>query len=257
MKKHHVVATIGTLALLANFLVPGLAFGDPIPANQTGTLQVNCPSIGGGLTWLSPPIDVGFKDVTSSGTFAQDSTDKLVVSDTQVPSSNLISISDARSGGVDNCPIDSEGASSLGFTLTVQGTGLLGQGTASDDEISADSIFLVTTTSISGGLGAYTNHNAANTVLSSEASGIGNVLENITAAYNLATGFLGTAPDEAAEYAVHGAVMSGLPKTILASSTAMNSQIAVGTALGISKGIAINQYPGNYVGTITYTLNAR
>jgi hypothetical protein len=38
MKKHNVVALVGTLALLANLLVPGLAFGQA----QTGTATLTC-----------------------------------------------------------------------------------------------------------------------------------------------------------------------------------------------------------------------
>jgi hypothetical protein len=48
MKKHNVVALVGTLALLANLLVPGLAFGADT-AGQAGTLSTIC----GGATTAS------------------------------------------------------------------------------------------------------------------------------------------------------------------------------------------------------------
>jgi hypothetical protein len=62
MKKHNVVALVGTLALLANLLVPGLvSAADPL---QQGTADIRCSENTAGIT-VTP--DAGF-DFTSDGT---------------------------------------------------------------------------------------------------------------------------------------------------------------------------------------------
>jgi len=65
MKKHNAVAVVGTLALLANLLVPGLAFGQ----NQTGTAQLNCSETLPSFTEFTPATAFNFTaDGASLGT---------------------------------------------------------------------------------------------------------------------------------------------------------------------------------------------
>jgi hypothetical protein len=59
MKKHHVVALIGTLALLANLIIPGLAFGQ-VPQAQTGTADIGCSATAPAYTAIVPAAAFNF-----------------------------------------------------------------------------------------------------------------------------------------------------------------------------------------------------
>ena len=66
MKKYKVVALVGTLALLANLLVPGLAFG----ADITGTLGITCNTTPAGFT-LTPGSFTFYGDGSSTPIISQ------------------------------------------------------------------------------------------------------------------------------------------------------------------------------------------
>jgi hypothetical protein len=74
MKKHNAVAVVGTLALLANLLVPGLAFGQ----NQTGTAQLNCSATAPSIS-VTPATAFNF---TSDGDQTISATNKLYAQST-------------------------------------------------------------------------------------------------------------------------------------------------------------------------------
>jgi hypothetical protein len=240
MKKHHVVATIGLLALLANFLVPGLAFGQS--TQQGGTLQVECPTVGT-LAWSLNPADVTFVTKTSQSAGSQSSTDSIVLNDNLYPAANVLAISDTRSQDVDNCPVVQPG-----FTVSVSGTGLTGQGPASVDSIPGDHIYLVAGGNYSG---APSYSDSGTGVSFSAADGQGNHLASTVLNAKLVNGIT-----DATNYpGVAGAIkMDGASYTLLQRTGPTTSVVSIGTALAIVSGIHANQYPGTYQGTITYSL---
>jgi len=77
MKKYHVLALIGTLALLVNLLVPGLAFGQQ---PQEGTATLGCS--GDGPAYSVTPGDFNFtSDGTPAGTLVSKSEDQWAFKD--------------------------------------------------------------------------------------------------------------------------------------------------------------------------------
>jgi hypothetical protein len=238
MQKHYVVAGIGTLILLANFLVPGLAFGDE---SQSEQLTIECAHAGD-LAWAETPDDVTFNPVESSGTTAQSTVDSAIIDSTELPASSAISVQDTRSGGNDFCPIEKPG-----FTLQAQGTALQGP---DSHIIAADSIRLKTSPNINGNI--YLADTKANF---SNPSGEGNrywengTFINTIAPYTFYSYF--TIPAVYQNNSCHLSTAC----TILQRTAPTNSVVTIGTALAIYEGILPNQYPGAYTGTITYTLN--
>jgi len=103
MKKHYLVAIIGTLALVANLLVPGLAFGQ---SQQGGTEQVNCPDPGD-VSITTAPESVTFQPTPSptSGT-ASTYDPNLPTQSTHrsIHLSNMLEITDNISKGIYGCP---------------------------------------------------------------------------------------------------------------------------------------------------------
>jgi len=121
MKKHKLIATVGTLALLANILVPGLAFGQ---SDQTASQTIDCQA-GRTLSITETPGDLTgsmtFDNLTASAS-AQNSFDSNVLDGVaQVPyfaslnNDHDLIVDDTRSGGVGGCPV-----STPGFTVTAQ-----------------------------------------------------------------------------------------------------------------------------------------
>jgi hypothetical protein len=110
MKKHQLVAMVGTLALAANLLLPNLSF-----AQQTGTVSITCPA---GVFAVQVPSNVTFTPVTSpasgtASTFDVDASDTANlpggnsaaggINGARLGNDHLLRIQDQTSGGVNNC----------------------------------------------------------------------------------------------------------------------------------------------------------
>jgi hypothetical protein len=102
MKKQYLVAAIGTLALAANIILPGLAFGQ---IDQTGTQEISCGTIG--LTLNTTGASAFAMDALTVSNAAQDSfgndigagTDNYQNGITTLPNEAFISVSDSRTTG--------------------------------------------------------------------------------------------------------------------------------------------------------------
>lgn len=109
MKKQNVVATLGTLALVANLLLPGMAFGQ---ADQTGSANIGC----GTLTFNSTPADFNFSPDAVGGIIEVPTSTLDVYSpiDTVAPEADkVLSVRDYRDYNNVDCFND-------GFTVTVE-----------------------------------------------------------------------------------------------------------------------------------------
>lgn len=68
MKKHQLLALVGTLALLVNLLVPGMAFG-AAPESQSGTATLSCDTVTGGPSvTIAPALTFAFGPTGGAGT---------------------------------------------------------------------------------------------------------------------------------------------------------------------------------------------
>jgi hypothetical protein len=79
MKKHQVIALVGTLALLANLIVPGLAFGQ-VPQAQTGTADIGCSLTAPAYTAVVPAAAFDF---TTDGANLNPGVNSLVASNVE------------------------------------------------------------------------------------------------------------------------------------------------------------------------------
>jgi hypothetical protein len=242
MKKYHVVAIIGTLALLTNFLVPGLAFGQG-EEGQGGTIQITCPS-GGSLSWTRAPANITFNPVETSPTNTQSSLDSAIRAGNDnwlYPAANVLSVTDTRSQSAEDCP-----EVQPGFTVAVTGSDLTRVG--GTETIPGDHIYLTADGNYAGAdaAGLYGVHIRFN-----NADGPGNYLSSSALNYSINDGLL-----TAANYAVHGAPMDGNSYTLLQRTGPTNSEVTIATALAIVNGIAAGQRVGTYSGVITYSLSS-
>jgi hypothetical protein len=241
MKKHYIVALFGTLSLLANFLVPGFAFGQEIQSEQ---FTIECPHAGD-LTFVKSPDDVTFNPVESR-IWVQSSLDSAITSDTELPASSVISIQDTRSGGSDACPVQQPG-----FTLQVQGEDLSDR---HGHTIPSNDIAIITSPNIPG------HHFDSSTLANFSAqSGAGNQwLENgspvnTTAPYTRYENFTNiTATFTSGDICNF---WTGNVCTILSRTAPTNSTITIGTELAIVP-VPSSQHIGTYTGIITYSLSA-
>jgi hypothetical protein len=238
MKRHQLAVLVGTLALLTNFLVPGLAFGlDP---EQVAGISIACVPTGS-LAFAEHPADVIFTTIvySASGEYFLNSIDSAITSNAELPAANKITIRDTRFSGA-SCPILQPG-----FTLQVQGTDLQGP---SSYKISGDNVRLLTSPNVAGQDSAWPN--LANF---SEPSGPGNEWGdaqspvNTTAPYTKWTGFLSYSTY------LNDTCHMNTVCTILSRTAPTNSDVTIGTALAVVS-IARNQRPGVYTGTVTYSL---
>jgi len=262
MKKHKLLAAIGTLALAANFILPSLAFG----ANQQGTVDVSCPTTGG--VALAAPGDVTFSSVESSTTQTSSTFDGAVLNGTGLPPANILVFGDTRSNGIDGCPVGS-----AGWTVTVVSTNLTASGLGAGFPIPASSLRIITSKvfatppanalcNVDGDEVCYSGvpvgpgnaHDVDAPFLYDDENRLTSVVNNnfLTATnYQKPCGL--NEVDCTGTSFVNGL---GAPRTILSSPTAMNSELTTGAVIMIDNGIAISQPPDSYTGTITYTANA-
>jgi hypothetical protein len=253
MKKHNIIALIGVLALTANLLIPGLAFGQ----TQTGTLGVDCPTPGG-TSAPTPPGTVTFDTVTASSS-AQSSYDSAVDDDTELPSSNLLSVVDADSGGVDGCQAGN------GFYVEAAVTSdcddgapvVLGLCHGVDPvsyNIPASSMLIITTDENVDLLGL-SDPVDAGTATVDRATTTGNE----TTGTDIVSDVDYTADDlfeTAATYSTYGDPLSAAVTVLDSSGIGWNGTVYTGVAIAIIDGIAAYQAQGTYTGTITYSLTS-
>jgi len=259
MKKQNVIAALGTVTLIANLLVPGMAFGQGT-GDQTASQTINCTS-SGTLTLQDTPDNMSFDTLTASPA-AQDSFDSDVTNDTSLPDAHLLGIFDTRSGRVDGCPVTTPG-----FTVTAQITQTL---TTGSDTI-PDSSFRVITSNESAAPIACTTE-TGNDVCYQFAPGPGNAHDvsapflyddfardpGITfAAFRAAAIYKNAIASGDSETTPTGpAFLNTLdaPVTILSTGSGHNGNIFTSTVL--YGNIPAGQGPGVYSGRITYTLAA-
>lgn len=116
MKKHNVVAMVGTLALLANLLVPGLAFGQDT-AGQAGTLSTVCGAATTASFSITPAAAFTFYPDGSSGLMYSSISDQQAYNNpnaaalTVTTGNDYIEVTDTRNPSGPTC--------SDGFTVTL------------------------------------------------------------------------------------------------------------------------------------------
>lgn len=275
MKKHYLVATVGTLALVANLLIPELAFGQTQQAQQ-GTQQINCPNPGD-VSITSAPDSVTFNPTTSptSGTASTydpnlptQSTHRSIHEyySPDLPNQMLV-VTDNISKGIYGCQgkawyvtakISSYAAGTYGL---VKGT----------DVIPASSMILALPDYYTLDDAAIESFNTCTTVQSLPAYGMWACDFGDTGRHAFTALGLPLVPASTSyNYQTSGPFDDATPgpKTLDGDVYLMrhacgdnpalgeeNSMFFVGAALYIKDGIAQYQPRGTYTGTITYTLD--
>lgn len=252
MKKHNIIALIGVLALTANLLIPGLAFGQ-----QTGILGVDCPAPGG-TSAPTPPSTVTFDSLPASSS-AQSSYDSLLDNSNPLPAANLLSVADADSGGVNGCQAGN------GFFVEAAVTSdcdpgapvVLGLCHGVSPElysIPASSLRVITTdenvdlSGLSDPVDAGTATVDAATTTGNETTG-----SDITSDVDHDGDVLF---ETASTYSTDGAPLNAAVTVLDSTGTGWNGTVYTGVAIAIIDGIAAYQAQGTYTGTITYSLTS-
>lgn len=263
MKKQNVVATLGTLALVANLLLPGMAFGQVDTGDQDASQTINCPAART-FNFASVPTDVTFDNLTALPT-AQSSYDTNLNDDSTLPAAtNTLAIEDARSGGVSGCP-----TTDPGFEVQATITTTLTNGTTT---IPDSQFRIITSNEFDANPNACTT-GAGEEVCYNAATGTGN-LHDVSAReiYDDEAFAPGTVfdkfntPETYTELVEAGATESDPSSgnnarttntldqdvVLMSTNTSHNQIISTGVALyGLIPG---NQAPGTYTGVITYSL---
>jgi hypothetical protein len=263
MKKQNVVATLGTLALVANLLLPGMALGQVDTGNQDASQTIDCPGTRV-FNFASVPTDVTFDSLTASPN-GQNSYDTLLNNDSPLPAAtNTLAIEDARSGGVTGCPTTDPG---FQVTATISTTLTSGLNTIPDNQFQ-----IITSNEFDANPNGCTT-GAGEEVCYSAATGTGN-LHDVGAAelYDDEARAPGTVFDkfnepEAYTELVEAGATEGNPSSgdnartsntldqdvvLMSTNTSHNQILSTGVAIyGLIPG---NQAPGTYAGVITYSL---
>lgn len=246
MKKHQIAATVGTLALVANLLLPNLAFGQDQNVGQ----DVGCPGAGT-QTFAHIPANTTLTPLTA-GTGGNTVDNSIVGS--AVLSDNLLAITDTTSGGANGC-------TSIGGSVTASATNFVDPSFAVGNTIYADSLRLVTTTNVTSdavytGLFPAGSETVSN-VIYSKASGPGDdhdVLAPQTVAAPATATLSATANVDA--YTLTNPTQNkfgfGVAIDVLRYCTPKNSTFGTGVALAL-EGVPSTQAAGNYTSTVTYT----
>ncbi|MCC7197745.1 hypothetical protein IT413_06170 [Candidatus Peregrinibacteria bacterium] len=263
MKKQNVVATLGTLALVANLLVPGMAFGQADQEVQDASQTINCPGTRT-FNFADFPDDVTFDSLTALPT-AQDSYDTQLNDDEPLDSLNVLGVEDTRSGGVDGCPTTEPGFEVQATISTTLTNGV--------DTIDDSNFRVITSNEFDVNPGSCTTA-AGEEVCYTAATGTGN-LHNVNAAelYDDEARAVGTVFDkfntkEAYTELVEAGATESDPSSgnnlrttntldnnvVLMRSVSSHNQTMY-TGVAIYGNIPGNQAPGLYTGVIQYTLN--
>lgn len=282
MKKHQLVAAIGTLALAVNLIVPGLAFG----ADQTGNLTVQCAGRPAASSLERVPATVTFAPVTSPlvgtlstvdftagdfsgiGSFPGGNTVSAGIGGTSVTDDHLIRVKDITSNGVDGCGGSEDDRWAVTATISstdFNGDKALVHTVHNTSSILASAIKMVTTdtvdtTNISNGGPAiaedsgvfydnYTSTGNAHAVVAGSVAG--------SADFSSTTGIPAGTYDSGSNTLDQAAVP--VLKHCVATSagtTSENADIYLGVAIAIDSGIQAFQEQGTYTGTIQYTMTS-
>jgi hypothetical protein len=254
MKKQNVIAAVGTIAILANLLVPGLAFG--ATDSQQATQYIGCPTGTQQEFSFTVPAGVTFDTKTASGNsqVAFDHAVGTMPASELAPLANMLVVTDTRSGGAEGCPDSTQGLKGFNVAAVITSPANGGVGLTSDVPVAGSYImgtqFRVVTTAETVSTPSGMLSDTAGVWYSHEGSTAGN-LRNVTADYTKATA------SDLRDIATYTGTFGGrntldLSRDLLTTTTSHDGKI--GTAVVISSQIPGNQNPGTYVGTVTYTL---
>lgn len=249
MKKYKVVALVGTLALLANLLVPGMAFG----AAQTGTLNVGCPAGGSvNVTLGNSPDDMTFTPVTL--TFppgaAKSSLENDLLAGKALGYLNKATRLEVSGNTIENCE-----STETDWKVDVVATDLTAGGTR---DIAATKIYLMTSNNVANvaGNAKETCDSSANFCYKNNATGPLTVYGNGAAACSHNTAADWDTP------ATYTCAMDNASATDImvfnqdegTENDGLNSNAILGATLYCKNCVDGDQPAGVYTGTLTYTL---
>ena len=266
MKPKHFIASLATLVLAANFLLPGVALA-ALTGTQTVSQAINC-SAGGGITFeiTNTPNQVNLDNVVVS-TSAQDALDLVLDDDVALNTANELKITDNRSDGFANCP-----TTAPGFTVTAEITTTLIDQVNSIETIADSRFYMITSNEFAADPAGTTFTDGEEVFYSAAEDLTGNIYDidapflyddvgrldatvfdkfNDSDSYK----FLCGAGDleDACNDAWPSANTLDSAITIMSTSTGHNGFMVTGTA--VYGDVPASQAGGNYQGTITYTLS--
>ena len=264
MKKQNVVATLGTLALVANLLLPGMAFGQADQQNQTASQNIDCVA-NPVFNFNAFPDAVTFDNLVAGPT-DQVSYDAATDNDTGLPAANMLVVQDNRSGGVDGCP-----TTTPGFDVLATITTSLTNGTTT---IPDNSFRVITSNEFAGP--ADCTIGEGEEVCYGSGAGTGNLHDvgapelyddfdrlptthfdkfNLPGAYNEVVANTGNESHPNAPGSTLRTTHT-LDQSVLLLHTATSHNMTVLTNVVINGTIPGNQAPGAYTGTVQYTLQS-
>jgi len=258
MKKYHLVAIVGTLALVANLLVPGLAFGQ---SQQGGTEQIGCPTepVEADLSFKAVPDAINFNGLSSTADIQSDWDPNLPDDANLVrgpdhagATNSMLGITDASNAGVPNCYGEK-------WSVTAKMTDLVNEADGTSKILASDIVMAVPAETqlnsdeiTCNGTKAHLDYG----VLACKIAGT----PYVSVADPGGTVVLADAADLTAKatYADQPALNADV--TILKHDCGVkfgseNTDFYVGSALYIYDGVKAYQPQGKYVGTITYSLS--
>ncbi len=248
MKKHQIAATVGTLALVANLLLPNLAFGQ----NQDVGQDVGCPGAGTQI-FAATPANTTLTALTA-GT-GGNTVDASIAAST-VGSDHLLAITDTTSGGANGC-------TSVGGSVTASATNFVDPALPSGNDIQADKLRLVTTTNVTADAAydalfpAATRESVDNITYSVTGSGPGDQhdVQAPQTVADAATAALATTANLNA-YTLTDPAQNKfgylVAIDVLRYCSPKNSTFGSGVALAL-EGVPATQLADNYTSTVTYT----
>jgi hypothetical protein len=248
MKKHQIIAVVGTIALAANLLLPNISFAQN---NQTGTVNINCTA-GTAAALTASPADVTFTSQASPVSGTVSTFDSTAIT-TTLPANHLLQVTDKSSAGISGCPLAADQ-----WTLAVSSTDLSNGGTGINaGTIAKGDIDVATSTSID------TTAITANSATGLQTDTTNHVIWNDYVAshngnpHNVVAGEVAKATDFQA-LTSFGDGLSNTRTLLSRCSTAAaangeDTDVATGVVFDINNGIKTLQPYGTYTGTITYT----
>lgn len=289
MNKKTLIASLGTTALLANLLLPGIAFGQ---LTQEGEVTVGCPAyVAGDLSFKRAPADVVFdgvvagvdtdsvdSSVTSGVNLAGGNSAGTDIDGTSIVNDHLLRIQDRTSKGVDNCgaapwAVTAAVTSAVTDPLVLSGKGLANISTGQSGElhsIDAADLYLVTSADVDltgittpevPVLADWDNANPAQDRGTApvyyaryNTSNVGNP-DDLNSSWNILT----DAFEVPANYSTNGTSLEATVPILAANvcgggwKGGHDADIYMGIGLALDNAIDTLQAAGTYTGTITYT----
>jgi hypothetical protein len=274
MKKQNVIAAVGTIAILANLLVPGLAFGADSDS-QEATQVIDCPTGTSQELTFSVPSAVTFDSMVASGN-SQQAFDASVLAGISAigGTQHLLVVTDTRSGGAENCPT-SPLARGFSVNAVMAGTGLVnGNATIipssqfriiTTPAVNETDLRTVTLPEAGNPLGSGTASAFAQPIVASNNVWYTNPANTAGNWHDVATPVMyddGTYQNgnNATQFRAKASYVLGTDNkldptgvTLMSTSTSHFNHMAVGVVL--QSEIPPNQESGTYTGTLIYTLS--